>query len=324
MTKINENRKITIILGPTSSGKTSLALDLCKKLGELHGQKAEILSADSRQIYKHMDIGTGKFSIDSKVGVEKGDARWVIDGVTIWGYDLADPNEYFSSYDYAKFGFEKLGELSSAQKTTFIVGGTGFYIDILTGRQRLSGTKPDFELRKALETTPTKNLLQRLMSLNPDKHREIDQKNRRRIIRALEIELRKEKQKNTPLPYLTHVKYEFFGLKAPNQFLYDKVDVWMELIWENGLLEETINLLDLGYEETPKLQGLIYKSAVAFLNKKQTQEEALQRAKYDLHAYIRRQLTWFKKNPKIKWYDISETTPQILSQKILKKLEAKT
>lgn len=316
----NKKTTINIILGPTSTGKTSLALELCKKISFENGKKSkgEILSADSRQIYKHMDIGTGKLPIGSEIKVERGNKKWVLDGVNIWGYDLANPDEYFSSYNYAKFGLEKLGELSSAQKTTFIVGGTGFYIDILTGRRRLSGTKPDFELRKTLETTSTQNLLKKLMSLNDNKYSSIDTKNRRRIIRAIEIELTNTKEKNAPLPYLDNVKYEYFGLKAPNEFMYEKVDKWMEFIWANGLIEEVQNLLDLGFENTPKLQGLIYKSVVSFLKKDLIENEALQRAKYDLHAYIRRQITWFKKNPDIYWFDISMIEREkILDQMIM-------
>ena len=291
--------KVYIILGPTCTGKTSLAIEFCKKCG------GEIVSADSRQVYKYMDIGTGKLPVDLSIPVEKIDKKWIFDGVNIWGYDLVTPDKYFSAYDYAQFALPKIKDILGEDKGVFLVGGTGFYIDIVTGRKKPAGTKPDFELRKALETTPTKNLLTWLTSLNPEKLEIIDTKNRARIIRALEIELRREKTNTTPLPYLQNIKFIFIGLTAPREVLYEKVDVWLENIWGNGLLDEVKNLLDMGFGNSPKLHGLVYKSAVDFLEKKISEDAAKQRAKFDLHAYVRRQQTWFKKNKEIEWFDIT-------------------
>ncbi|MFC1622344.1 tRNA (adenosine(37)-N6)-dimethylallyltransferase [Patescibacteria group bacterium] len=270
MKSMLKKQKIYIILGPTSSGKTSLALELCKKFN------GEIISADSRQIYKHMDIGTGKF------------------GKGIYGYDLVEPNEFFSAYDFTQFALKKARELLEEGKTVFLVGGTGFYIDAFTGRVPLTGSKPDLELRKSLETTPTKNLLTRLTSLNPKKANSIDRQNRVRIIRALEIELKKEN--TTPLPYLQNVEFVYIGLTAPREFLYNRVDKWLKNIWNEKLFEE-VDFLKKNYPNSDKLNGLIYKTA---------QKKDFERTKYDLHAYVRRQQTYFKKIPDVTWMDISQ------------------
>lgn len=291
---------VNIFVGPTASGKTSLVLNLCKKFC------GEIISADSRQIYKGMDVGTGKVPVKSDFNVQNFVNYWTFDDVVIWGYDLVNPDEYFSAYDFARFALPKAKEILERGRKVFLVGGTGFYVDIITKRKLPADVKPDFELREALETTPTKNLLEWLMSLNPDKGATIDQNNRARIIRALEIELAEEKKKNTPLPFLENTKFNFIGLTGSRDLLYSRADVWLDDVWGGGLIEETESLIAAGYGETRPLNGLVYKSVKAFIEDKVSEEETKQRAKYDLHAYIRRQQTYFKKNKDIKWFDIEK------------------
>jgi tRNA dimethylallyltransferase len=295
--------KVFVLCGPTCTGKTSLALDLCKKFN------GEIISADSRQIYKFMDVGTGKEPVvvpDSGLvpTIVKQQDRWVINDISIWGYDLVEPDKDFSSYNFAQFALKKIAELITNGKTVFIVGGTGFYIDILTGRMTPSNVNPDPELRKELEVLSLAELNRRLMSLNLERYKTIDQKNKVRLSRAVEIEL-SQKEKVTPLPYLSAVDYVSFGLTSSNETLYKRADAWAETIWHNGIIEETTKLIELGYANTPRLHGLIYKSVCDYIAGSVTESEALLRCKYDLHAYIRRQLTWFKKNPQLQWFDIA-------------------
>jgi tRNA dimethylallyltransferase len=125
-----------------------------------------------------------------------------------------------------------------------------------------------------------------------------------RIIRALEIELKKEKEKVTPLPYLEDVDIKIVGLTARREFLYTNADTWADKIWENGLVAETKRLLEMGYANTPKLNGLIYKTAVQYIKNQLSEEHALERIRYDLHAYIRRQQTYFKKMKNVQWYNV--------------------
>lgn len=294
------SKKVFVIAGPTSSGKTSLALDLCKKLN------GEIISADSRQIYKYMDIGTGKVPLNSPLTIEKHSDFWSLDGVNVWGYDLAEPGTYFSVYDFSLYALKKAGELLKMNKTVFITGGTGFYIDVVTGAKTVSGVKPNQKLRDNLEKLTTEELARRLTSLNIAAYEKIDKNNRSRLIRALEIAVSKDFS-SSPLPYLKNVAYVYIGLKTDRQSLYKRADLWLEQIWHNGLLaEEVTSLIDKSYENTPQLNGLIYKTAKSFLKSEISENEAIKRCKYDLHAYIRRQETWFKANKNIKWFDISE------------------
>ena len=298
--KTKENiKKVFVILGPTSSGKTSLALDLCKKYN------GEIISADSRQVYKYMDIGTGKTPTLTKDEIDKKDLVWNFNGTNIWGYDLVKPDKFFSSYEYALFALPKIRELHREKKNAFITGGTGFYIDTLTGRIIPSLVEPDFELREELKDLSVEKLVEKLKLLDEKMLANIDTKNPIRLIRAIE----KASQKSInldKLPYIDNVQYYLLGLNAPREVLFSMADKWSEKIWNNGLIEETESLLKMGYRESPKLKGLVYKSVVDYLDKKLGDSQALQRIKFDLHGYIRRQQTYFNKNKDIVWFDISK------------------
>lgn len=302
--KENTTNKIYIVLGPTSSGKTSLSLKLAKDFN------GEIISADSRQTYKHMDLGTGKLPITSgagnKVPFEKNNTYWILDGITIWGYDMVSPNDFFSGYDFALFSLNKAREILNRGKNVFLVGGTGFYIDLFTKNVSPSEIEPNFELRKELEKLSLIELQTKLTSLNKKEFEKIDTNNPVRLIRAIEKSLGVKKNSN-PLPYLDNIEFIYIGLKAENKFLFDRADIWVETMWENGLVDEVKNLLSLGFENSPKLKGLVYKSVLDFLSPTNvlTEEQIKQLIKYDLHSYIRRQLTYFKRNKNIQWFDIS-------------------
>jgi tRNA dimethylallyltransferase len=313
MPKLNPIQRVFVIVGPTSSGKTSLALNLCREF------KGEVVSADSRQIYKYMDIGTGKIPPGSDLTVKKGELKWVFNGINVWGYDLVKPGEYFSAYDYALFTLNKIKELGTLEKTTFLVGGTGFYVDAVSGRVPIKGGKPDLVLRSELEKLPLDSLREKLTSLNLGAPHKIDINNRVRLIRAIEKEIM-GKNNATPLPYLKNAEFVYFGLTADRKLLYEGADRWLDNVWGGGLLEEVSGLIDKGFADTPQLKGLVYKSAFDFVKNASGEKEAVQRAKYDLHAYIRRQITWFKKNPEIEWFDVTERN---FSQKIYNKVKSK-
>ena len=315
MPKVNPTQKVFVIVGPTSSGKTSLALDLCR---EFNG---EVVSADSRQIYKYMDIGTGKIPLTSDPVIKKGRPKWVFDGINVWGYDLVKPGEYFSAYNYALFALNKIKELGTLEKTTFLVGGTGFYIDAVSGKARIKGGKPDFVLRSELENLSLDSLREKLTSLNLEALGKIDINNRVRLIRAIEKEII-GKNNATPLPYLKNAEFVYFGLTSDRKLLYAAADRWLDSVWAGGLLEEVSGLINKGFADTPQLKGLVYKSALDFIKNKSDEKEAVQRAKYDLHAYIRRQITWFKKNSEIEWFDITERNfSQIIYNKVKSKID---
>ena len=290
--------KVFVIVGPTSTGKTSLSVELCKKLG------GEIISADSRQVYKHMDIGTGKLPLGSSVDIKKSEGFWELDGIKIWGYDLVTPNQYFSSYDFAEYALEKTKEIFSGGKNVFLVGGTGYYVDTVTGKLVLNNNiEPDFELRLELEKKSLPELQSLLTSLNLEAFEKIDKKNPVRLIRAIEKE-KGQKKNLTPLPR-SGDEFIYVGLSGSREFLYSKADRFEEILKINQLISETEKLLSMYFGSFAALRGLVYKTAVSFINKEITEAEAVQRVKFDMHAYIRRQQTWFKRNADIKWFDVS-------------------
>lgn len=289
--------KVIVICGPTSSGKTHLGLELAAKIN------GEIVSADSRQIYRHMNVGTGKVPIKTSARIEQFSDYWTINDIPVYGYDLVKPGQYFSAYDYYNYATEKIVTIAAKGKTPLLIGGTGFYVDTVTGIVTLERKQPDFELRKKLERLTLKQLQKKLSELNPEIYLKIDQKNPARITRAIEKALTiKDTQPNEHR--LKNWKFTYIGLTAPREILYSRVDKWLEEIWPE-LLIETSTLIEMGYGSTPQLTGLIYKSVP---------KNDMQKAKFDLHGYIRRQQTWFKKNPNINWLDITQKN---LSEKAL-------
>ena len=295
----DKKKKLFIIVGPTSSGKTSTAIKLCKKFN------GEIISADSRQLCKFMDIGTGKLPIKSNAKVKKNDNCWVVDGVNVWGYDLVTPDKFFSGYDFALFSLKKSFELMEGGKNVFLVGGTGLYIDLFTGDIRPSGASPNEKFRSLLEDLPLEKLQTMLKTVSLEAYEEIDLNNKVRLIRAIEKKM-SSKTSNTPLPYLEDVEFVYIGLTGDRKLLYERSDKWVDFIWKNGLIDEVKELISMGYERSSKMKGLIYKTVVGFINNKIAEEHTIERMKFDIHAYIRRQQTWFKRNKNITWVDISK------------------
>lgn len=291
--------KIFILSGPTSTGKTTLALDLCKKYN------GEIISADSRQICRHMDIGTGKIPLTEKTNIVRGDDEWSVNGVNVWGYDLINPDDFFSSFEYANLALPKIKSVLEQHKNVFIVGGTGFYIDTITGRTKPSFVEPDFVLRKELEPLTAEDIVNKIKAIDESALGTVDIHNTPRLIRTLEKLL----SKNIPakkLSYVEDAKYYYLGLTSSRDTLFSRADRWAQDIWKNGLIEETQKLINLGYEKSPRLKGLIYKSVADYLNKKVDSGRALERIKFDLHGYIRRQQTYFNKNGLTNRFDISK------------------
>lgn len=285
--------KLVVILGPTSSGKTAAATRLCKKFN------GEIVSADSRQIYKFMDIGTGKVPLGQ-----------VLDA-PVWLYDVVEPGEYFSAADFKKLAEERIIDIDRRHKIPFVVGGTGFYIEALLGSKNLAQVPANIELRKELELLSTEELVKKLRSLDPKRFDVVDKNNRRRLIRSVEVSSFRAMNVATTTGSESKAINEpvlCLGLMGSHDFLYSRVDAWVDAIVKKGLIEETQDLVARGYKDTPQLQGLIYKSVVAHLDNQISLEEMSQRIKYDLHSYIRRQETYFRKMPNVTWLDITQPT----------------
>lgn len=300
-----------VIYGPTATGKTALSISLAKKLN------GEIISADSRQVYKGLDIGTGKVSFDSKV--EKHEGYWIVDGAKIHGFDLVDPEENFSAADFLKFASKTIAQITHTNKLPIVVGGTGFYIKALTSGIDSFGIPQNQKLRKKLEKLSPDELYQKLNEMDWRRAKsmnESDRANPRRLIRAIEIASYNIKPKTTG-----HVTGNFLliGLTAPNKFLYTRVDAWVKDHLKHAMVEETEKLLKSGVDPRWLDQlGLYYRWLTKLVLGELPRAEAIERLTFDGHNFIRRQKTWFLKFKGIKLFDISQPDWQHKLEKTVK------
>jgi len=298
-------RKLIVICGPTSTGKTSLAVKLCKKFN------GEIVSADSRQLFKFMDVGTGKMpAISRKLGTVPnytvGGGFWEVEGVKIRLYDVVEPDRKFSVARFKDAATKEIQSMWRRGKVPFLVGGTGFYMAAVLEETEISRVLPDWPLRRELEKLSTEELFAKLKKLDPERAKNIDPKNPRRLIRAIEIAVSAADEEKPVGLGINGVEILKIGLTAPREHLYQNADAWAEGVVNDGLLEEVQNLIDRGYKNTPPMQGIIYQTAIDHLSGEISKEEMLQKIKFDLHGYIRRQLTWFKRDKEIKWFDLAK------------------
>lgn len=294
-----------VVYGPTATGKTDLAIRLAKKFN------GEIISADSRQVYKGLDIGTGKVSFSSNV--ERHNGYWIVDDVRINGFDLVSPPNQFTVANFLKFTQTTINRIIVAGKTPIIVGGTGFYIKALLDGLESIGIPKDPKLRSQLEKLPRNKLYQKLLAVDEKRARsmnESDRKNPRRLIRAIEIATSREKlgtkkSYNASYPLQT-TNYQLIGLSASNDYLYNKVDKWLEERLEAGMIKEVEHLISMGIDlDWLDKLGLEYRWISRFVRGKISQQVLTERLKGDIHNFIRRQKTWFKKFKNVKMYDIS-------------------
>ena len=312
-----------VLYGPTATGKTDLALQLA---GKFHG---ELISADSRQVYTGLDIGTGKVGLSSKV--EKHERYWLVDGIRINGFDLIDPGKQFTAADFVKFANNSIVQTIELKKLPIIVGGTGFYIKALLQGLNSFGIAPDPDLRSRLEKLSKETLFQKLAKINPNRAEvmnESDRQNPRRLVRAIEIAMHKKYQVSG-IRYQVRTKYKIpdtkyllIGLTAPNNYLFTKADGWLKKRMDNCLVEEVESLIRRGVSKMwLESLGLEYRWITRFLTKQITKDQAIQRLRGDIHDFIRRQKTFFRQfaNSDIQIFDISASTWQ---SKLEKKVQS--
>ena len=284
--------RIVVIVGPTASGKTALSVALAKKL------RGEVISADSMQIYRGMDVGTAKVTPEE------------MDGIPHHMIDVADPAESFSAARFVEMADPILRDILSRGKTAVIAGGTGLYVDALI-QGRAFAPCPATGKREALEAEADlmgmEHMLDRLRQVDPDSAARLHLSDRKRILRALEVYEETgrtitahnlETQKVPP-------RYDpvWLGLSfADRAALYRRIDRRVDLMLEHGLLEEIRSLLDRGVPRTATaLQAIGYKEFLPVLEGKRTPEEAAEEVKRGSRRYAKRQLTWFRRNEKIHW-----------------------
>ncbi len=292
--------KLLIICGPTATGKTSLAMRLAKHFN------GELVSADSRQVYKGLDIGTGKDIPEGSKWSSKG--FWQTpDGIKIWGYDLVSSKEKFSVAQYQDRVEKILKNIYQAEKLPILVGGTGLYIKAIINNIETASIPPNFVLRKKLEEKTSDELLKYLTKINPAKASSLndsDRKNSRRLIRAIEIAISKKKLEKKPQNYNTLL----IGLTAPQTLLYKNIENRVSQRIKSGILEEIKSLLDQKISWKDQSTNTIgYKEFREYFEDKGSFDIAIENWIRDEQKYLKRQIVWFKKQKNINWFDISDT-----------------
>ena len=285
-------KKIIAIVGPTGIGKSNLAIRLCQKIN------SEIISADSRQVYRFMDIGTAKPDIEE---------RALIPHNLI---DIINPDESFSLAEYQQRCKLLIDDMHGRNIVPFLVGGSGQYVWAVLEGWNIPKVIPDIEYRDMLEKKAAEigkeGLYRELQSVDPEAAARIDASNVRRVIRALEIAGNaiddKTRQRNKNPVYDALI----IGLTTSRDEIYRRIDDRIDTMIENGLVEEVKELVKRGYKlDLPSMSAIGYKQIGMFLKGELSLEEAIQQIKYETHRYVRSQYNWFKlKDDRIKWFDI--------------------
>jgi len=281
---MSSKNKLLVIVGPTASGKSDLAVVLAKKYN------GEIVSADSRQIYKGLDIGSGKVTTEEMGGIKH------------YMLDVISPNENFSVSQYKEMAEKALSEIFGKNKLPIICGGTGFYIDALVDNKTFPEVPPNAKLRAELELKKANELFEILKQLDFARAENIDSKNKRRLVRSIEIA---EALGKVP-PQTGNSKYEplIIGIKIDEKRLKEKIAIRLEKRIKEGLIEEVkkLNTSGITWERLESF-GLEYKYVAMYIQHKITETEMKERLLNEIWHYAKRQMTWWKKDKRIHWIE---------------------
>lgn len=283
--------KVIVLCGPTASGKTSLSIELAKRIN------GEIISCDSMQIYKDMDIGTAKPTEQEKQGIKH------------YLLDFLSPEVRYSVADYKKDAEKAIEEILKKRKVPIIVGGTGLYINSLIYNIEYKDSKIDIDYRNKLEKMVVEkgleNLYEMAQKIDPEAMKNISHNDKKRIMRVLEIynetgktktELEMESRKNEP-----KYNYIVFALDMDRDKLYERINKRVDIMLKNGLIHEVEKLINTYKIMPTAMQGLGYKEVVEYLKGNCTEEEMVEKIKMETRRYAKRQLTWFRKNKETIW-----------------------
>lgn len=279
----NEKTKVVVVVGPTASGKTSLAISLAKH------HNGEVISADSRQVYRGLDLGTGKVTAEE------------MDGVPHHLLDVTGPDEVFSAADFVRGADEAIADITTRGKLPIIAGGTFFYIEALLGTKTLAKVPANTTLRTALEHETTENLFKALEEKDPAYANTADRRNRHRLIRALEvIDAYGSMPAHTP-----EARYNalIIGIETESVALNEKIDVRLRERLDAGMLEEAriLHTKGLSYDRMESL-GLEYRYMARHLQGELSYDEMATVLEHKIHQYAKRQRTWLKKMENVTWF----------------------
>jgi tRNA dimethylallyltransferase len=297
--KITKNiPRVLAIVGPTGSGKTRWAKVIA---GKFNGK---LISVDSRQIYRGLDIGTAKDQTFPQALV-----------------DIADPSETFSMSDFQKAANQYIDEYLNTNNLPILVGGTGLYLNsVLYGYVIPDLKKESLKLRAELEKLTIEEILTKLKELDPDSAQKIDPRNGRRLVRALEVSLlssrpfSKQQVKKNP-----KFKALVIGIDIPRDTLYAKIDARVEQMIKDGLIEEVRTLVKKYPFDAPAFNTIGYKEIIDYLKSKISLPEAIQQIKFNTHSYVRRQMTWFGHDENIKWVKTVDEAEKLVQQFLKRK-----
>lgn len=316
-------KKLLVVCGPTATGKTSLSLKLAEKF------KGELISADSRQVYKNMDIGTGKDipkGATYKVKNKKLGGYYQVNKTKIWGYDLVSPRREFSVAQYVEIAREVIKDIWERDKLPILVGGTGFYIQGVVDGIETASVPKNKKLRKSLEGKSAEDLFEHLAQVAPIKAASLnmsDRKNPRRLIRAIEIAqwgLKGGKKEEDGEVFIGGDKVLFVGLRADRELLCKRVEKRVKSRIEEGIEEEIKKLLKMGVRwKSQSMDSLGYKQWKGYFKGDKKLEEVIKEWEREECNYAKRQMTWFKKDKRINWFDISKENYRRNVEKLVKK-----
>ena len=297
-------QKIIAITGPSSSGKTSLAIALAK---ELNG---EIISVDSRQIYKELDIGSAKPSVEERQGI----AHHML--------DIIDVTQEYTVADYSDAAHQVIKDIITRGKTPILAGGTGLYFRVLLQDFDLPRVAPNNDLRKELDKLSSEELYEKLKKLDSDIAEKIHFNNRVKVIRALEVCITlgipmSKAQKKKESTYNTL----WFGLNSPDrEYIYERINNRVDMMFEQGLIKEAEYLFKKYGKENKILNSTIgYQEILPYLQGEMDFQTASELLKQNTRRYAKRQISWFKANPEIFWFDIEKENTEEIKKNILEK-----
>ncbi|MGV3266250.1 tRNA (adenosine(37)-N6)-dimethylallyltransferase MiaA [Cytobacillus pseudoceanisediminis] len=293
---MSEKEKLAVLIGPTAVGKTKLSILLAKSFN------AEIISGDSMQIYKSMDIGTAKIKEEE------------MEGIPHHLIDIKNPEDPFSAAEFQELVRSKITEITSRGKLPMIVGGTGLYIQSVIYDYQFSDAPSDEEFRKTLEERAEREgndaLFKELLAIDPESAEKIHPNNIRRVVRALEIyhctgKTMSQYQENQDPALLYDTA--LIGLTMDRDTLYERINLRVEIMMKEGLLEEVRALYDLGLKDCQSIQAIGYKELYEYFNGRVSLEDAVGNLKQNSRRYAKRQLTWFRNKMNVEWFDMSDT-----------------
>lgn len=296
--------KILIILGPTATGKTDLAIDLARKFN------GEIVACDSRQVYKGLDIGSGKLPGGKDINYQKKEKYWLINRVKVWMYDVVQPKKIYTAWDYVTDAKEIIKKIKEENKLPIVVGGSGLYLKALIEGLDFIEIKKDKFLRKELEKMDLVDLQKELEKLSNQKYFNLnnsDKNNKRRLIRYIEIERGGNSTKRLE-GIENNNQILKVGLTCSKKTLDQRIDERVISRMDQGMLEEAEKLKNegLSYKRMKSL-GLEYGILVDFImGRIKTKKELVEILKIRIHQFAKRQLTWFKKEKGVDWINIED------------------